>query len=136
MKPIMKGLLIALAVVPIANAQSQPQFEVAALKTSTMQPGARSNISLGGILVMFRNTTLSECIQFAYGIPSEMQVRGPEWIKSRDVRFDVVAHVPRGTSLEQIRVMTQNLLGDRLKVAVHQEKRQMPFFALVIAKNG
>ncbi len=136
MKPIMRSLLVALVMIGIVNAQRQPQFEVAALKVSTMQPGAASNISLGGVLVMFRNTTLSECIQYAYGLVSEMQVVGPDWIKSRDVRFDIAAHVPPGTSLSQIRLMTQNLLAERLKLVVHQEKGQMPFFALVIAKNG
>jgi uncharacterized protein (TIGR03435 family) len=33
-------------------------------------------------------------------------------------------------------VMTQNLLADRLKLAIHHEERQMPFLALVVAKNG
>jgi uncharacterized protein (TIGR03435 family) len=32
--------------------------------------------------------------------------------------------------------MTQNLLTDRLKLAVHQEKREMRFWALVVAKDG
>jgi uncharacterized protein (TIGR03435 family) len=32
--------------------------------------------------------------------------------------------------------MTQNLLADRLKLALHREQRQLPFLALVVAKNG
>ena len=32
--------------------------------------------------------------------------------------------------------MTHNLLAERLKLAVHHEKREMRFLALVVAKNG
>ncbi len=137
MKPIVKSLLLTLAVVGIVSAQEQPQFEVAALKVSAqMPPGAPSNISLGGGFVMFRNTTLSECIQFAYGMVSDALIVGPDWIKSRDIRFDIAAHAPRGTSQDRIRMMTQNLFADRLKLVVHQERRQLPYMALVVAKNG
>jgi uncharacterized protein (TIGR03435 family) len=32
--------------------------------------------------------------------------------------------------------MTQKLLAERLKVALHREQRELPFLALVVAKNG
>jgi Protein of unknown function (DUF3738) len=105
MKPIMKSLLIVLAVAGFASAQSQSEFEVAALKPSTMRSDASSNISLGNGFVMLRNAALSECVQFAYGIVSDALITGPEWIKSKDVRFDIAAHVPRGTPQDQIRVI-------------------------------
>ncbi len=103
------------------------------------QPGVPLSITLGGVrngIVTLRNTTLSECIQFAYGIMSDSQILGPDWIKSRDVRFDIVGKAPNGTSQDQLRLMMQSLLAERLKLALHTEKRELPFLALVIAKNG
>jgi uncharacterized protein (TIGR03435 family) len=140
MKPIMKSLLIVLAVVGIVNAQGQPEFEVATVKLSApVQPGVPYPITLGGVnhgTVTLRNTTLSECIQFAYRISADAQIAGPDWIKSRDLRFDIVGKAPADTPQDTLRVMTQNLLADRLKLAVHHEERQLPFLALVVAKNG
>ena len=139
MKPIVSGLLVVLVAVAVVNAQGQPEFEVATVKLSPpAQPGISSSIRLGipvG-LVGLTNATLGESVQFAYGLVSDTLVIGPDWAKSRDVRFDIVARAPRGTPLDILRVMTQNLLADRLKLVVHREKRELPFLALVVAKNG
>lgn len=103
------------------------------------QPGVPLAITLGGVnhgTVTLKNTTLSECIQYAYRIAADAQIAGPDWIKSRDVRFDIVGKAPPDTPQDQLRVMTQNLLADRLKLVIHHEQRQLPFLALLVAKNG
>ena len=80
MKPIVKSLLLAFAVVGVVNAQGQPEFEVATVKLSApVQPGVPLAITLGAVrngVVTLRNTNLSECIQFAYGIASDTQIVG------------------------------------------------------------
>jgi uncharacterized protein (TIGR03435 family) len=73
---------------------------------------------------------------FAYSIPSKNQIAGPHWISSGDLQFDIVGKAAPDTPKNTLRVMTQNLLADRLKLALHREKKQLPFLALVIAKNG
>jgi uncharacterized protein (TIGR03435 family) len=140
MKPIVKSLLVLMAWPCLVRAQDKPEFEVATVKLSApIQSGVPLAITLGGVnhgTVTLRNTTLSECIQFAYRISAEAQIAGPDWIKSRDVRFDIVGKAPADTPQDTLRVMTQNLLADRLKLAVHHEQRQLPFLALLVAKNG
>jgi len=39
-------------------------------------------------------------------------------------------------SRDQALLMMQNLLGERLKLSLHHEAREMPFLAVVVAKNG
>jgi uncharacterized protein (TIGR03435 family) len=85
---------------------------------------------------MLTNTTLSECLQFAYGIVSEAQIAGPDWIKSRDVRFDIVAKTGGDVSRDQALLMMRSLLDERLKLSLHHEPREMSFLGLVVAKNG
>ena len=63
---------------------------------------------------------MSECIQYAYRIATDAQIAGPDWIKSRDVRFDIVGKAPPDTPQDTLRVMMQNLLADRLKLALHR----------------
>jgi len=50
--------------------------------------------------------------------------------------FDVSAKVPPGTNKEEFRVMQQNLLVDRFRLAFHREKREMQAFDLIVAKGG
>ena len=140
MKPIVKSLLTLIVCACLVNAQDKPEFEVATVKLSApAQPGVPYPITLGGVnhgTVTLRNTTLSECIQYAYRIATDAQIVGPDWIKSRDIRFDIVGKAPPDTPQDTLRVMAQNLLADRLKLALHHEERQLPSLALVVAKNG
>jgi uncharacterized protein (TIGR03435 family) len=140
MKSLVRSLPIVLAFVGVLTAQQRPEFEVATVKLSPpVGPGVPLNINLGSVnygRVTLANVTLTECIQFAYGIVSDAQIAGPDWIKSRDVRFDIVAKTEAGTPRDQIQLMMQSLLADRLKLTLHHEARPLPFLALVVAKNG
>src|SRR5580765_7913240 len=79
------------------------ELEVATVKVSTPVPlGTSININLGtfrnGTLTM-GNVTLGECLQFAYSLVSQDQVVGPDWIKSRETRFDIVAKASSDTDV-------------------------------------
>ena len=118
---------------------AQPQFEVATVKRSPPPEGDRININLGGLrngTLTFGNASLSDCLKFAYNLVSDSQLSGPDWIKSKDVRFDIVAKVPPDTPRGQMLMMLQALLGERLKVAAHFEKRDLAHLELVVSKNG
>src|SRR5262249_5685006 len=129
-------------VIAFVAAQTPPgsEFEVATVKrVAPGPPGQPITINLGTFnngRVTFGNVTLSECIQFAYDLMSDSQVAGPEWIKDREVRFDIVAQASPETRREQVVVMVRALLAERLKLAAHEEKRELPFLALTVAKNG
>ena len=70
---------------------------------------------------------------------------GPDWVKKD--RFDILAKIPEGApeytfqqffdgKAPQIQLMLQALLAERFNLKVHREKKQMPVYALVIAKKG
>lgn len=70
---------------------------------------------------------------------------GPAWIRSE--RFQIQAVIPQGAptfSFEQfmrgdatgLEKMLQSLLADRFKLVVHRETKQVPAYALVLAKGG
>lgn len=140
MKSVVNLVLMVFGLYCTLTAQSKPEFEVATVKLSPpVDPGVPLNINLGSVnydRVTLANVTLSECMQFAYGLVSQSQISGPDWITSRDVRFDIVAKTAAGTPREQLRLMMQSLLADRLKLTLHHEARQLSFLALVVAKNG
>jgi uncharacterized protein (TIGR03435 family) len=115
------------------------EFEVASVKVSPPALFGQSiNINLGtrkNGRVTLGNVTLSDCIKFAYGIVSDLQIAGPDWIKS-EPRFDIIAQASEGTTDEQLLLMTQTLLADRLKLAFHYEQRPVPHVALTVGKGG
>jgi len=117
---------------------AQPAFDVASVKPSPPAPGnIRINLgSAGRGEVTLTNTTLSECIQFAYGLSSEDEIVGPEWIRDRGLRVDIIAKAPPDTPREQLLRMTQTLLAERFQLKLHREPRPIPHFELAVAKNG
>src|SRR5665213_1313975 len=97
------------------------------------------NITLGAIqrdTVTFTNVSLADCIRFAYGLSSDSQLIGPDWIKSKELRYDIVAKTAPGTTREQALQMMQALLAERFKLALHREQRVLAYDALVVGKGG
>ena len=123
-----------------------PAFDVASVRQS--KPGAErySNFPLnpgpqfgevGGHLVG-RNLPLLQYIVFAYK-PNSYQIQIlrsglPDW--SRGAGFDIEARVEGNPTKDEMRRMMQALLIERFHIVVHHESREMPIFALTLAKPG
>jgi uncharacterized protein (TIGR03435 family) len=138
----------------LSNAQSQPErlaFDVASIKQnkSGAPPSGdmlRSNVPLdsGDFFVptggFFRatNQSLFQYVIFAYRIiGNQMQYLLPQlpgWVTAD--RFDIEARVAGNPSKDQLRLMMRSLLADRFKLAIHNETRQVPVFAMVLLKPG
>jgi len=131
-------LLVMLPAFPCAAAD-HPEFEVATVKRSPPPEGDLININLGSVRngkVTFANASLTDCLKFAFDLASDAQISSPDWAKSKEVRFDIVAQPPAGTPAEQLPLMLQALLADRLKLMVHREPKELSFLALVQGKTG
>lgn len=117
----------------------QGQFEVATVKQSPPPSGDRIDMNLGNIRngrLTLENATLGDCLKFAYGLYSDAQLAGPDWIKSKVFLYDVVAKTPAGATREQNLASLQTLLTERLKIVSHHERREISYLALVVGKGG
>ncbi len=134
------GLIVALGTITPFLAIAQPKFDVASVKPSQPVPaGQNININLGGDnhgTVTLGNTTLSECIRYGYGLTSVDQIAGPDWIRDREIRFDIIAKAAPDTPREQLLIMTQNLLIERFHLQLHTEKRPVTHLELSVGKGG
>jgi uncharacterized protein (TIGR03435 family) len=83
------------------------------------------------------DTALGEFITMAYGL-KRYQVSGPDWIMNADRsgRYDLVATTGSPVSADEIKRMLGPLLVERFHLAFHRETRELPVFALVVAKGG
>ena len=60
---------------------------------------------------------------------------GPTWINS--ARYEINAKAESGASYQMTRgLMMQTLLEDRFKLKIHRETREIPVYALTVAKGG
>ncbi len=147
------GMLYIGALVVIGRAQSQatptpsPTFEVASIKPS--DPSSR--------MVMLRNSpggrftangvTTKFLIAEAFNIRDFQISGGPSWIDS--ARYDIEAKADdssadprtmnedqRRALMDQQRLRLRALLVDRFQLQFHMGTKELPVYALVIAKNG
>ena len=139
--PVVVGLLNP----PPGRAQSQaggatPVFEVASVKPAQPPTGGafRSGV-FGGPgkgdpgHISYSYMSLARLVMEAYGINAS-QLSGPDWIN--ETRFDIVANIPPETTKEQVPIMLQNLLAERIRLKVHREARTMTVYELTVASVG
>lgn len=123
------------------SAEAPPAFEVASIRPAAPpEPSRGMRVGRSGgpgtkdpTRVTYENFSLSNLVTEAYDI-KRYQISGPSWLDSE--RFDVKAKVPEGATKEQYRLMLQNLLAERFKLTLHHDKKEMPMYELVVAKNG
>ena len=134
---------------PIPNAvdTAAPVFDVAAIRVNNSDHTARSHIYSSPNDGEFKaiNVPMKMLLQFAFGLPETRILEGPDWLNS--IKFDVEAKADSaaddrmralsssdGKLLKQ--KMVQALLADRFKLVHHEETRELPVYALVVAKGG
>lgn len=133
------GALAAAAVAQAAqDAAARPTFEVVSIKKSPppdgpmmVRAGAREGDSW-----LADNATLRMLIRQAYGTeyPRDGQIiGGPGWLDTQ--RFDIIAKMAPGTSADDMREMVRGMLADRFALKVRTDKREMPVYALILARE-
>jgi uncharacterized protein (TIGR03435 family) len=133
-----------LGLVLIAQAQepaARPQFEVASIKPSAGGSGSSMGMGRAGNFEA-TNMSLKSLIAEAYRVKTFEVYGGPSWIGSDT--YDITAKPtvdpqPGATSKKayaDIQLMLQTLLEDRYALKAHRETKELPVYALVVAKGG
>jgi uncharacterized protein (TIGR03435 family) len=145
--PVVFGLLN----IPQIRAQSTPttgtpaaSFEVAAIKPNR---SGDWRVMMGFRPGGFRATGIwvRQVITLAYDVRDFQVTGGPSWIDSE--RYDIQAKEPDWVAAkmqklsqdqreELSRSMLQSLLADRFKLKLRHETKELPAYALVVAKGG
>lgn len=116
-----------------------PVFEVASIKPSAPGGHGMSISTTKGGRFTTENVPLRNLIMFAWDVRSFQVTGGPGWVSSDgwDISAKPEGEMPSGPEGgKRIRAMLQTLLAERFKLAVQMETREMPVYALLVAKNG
>ena len=117
------------------SANANPAFEVATIRPSD-PAHPEQIITLRGAEVITTNVTVHDLINLAYWLHPKQLTGGPAWTESD--KFDVAGKpdAPGQPNVDQMKMMIQKLLGDRFQLKFHFEKRDLPVYAIGIAKTG
>jgi uncharacterized protein (TIGR03435 family) len=107
-------------------------FDVASVKRNTSgDQRVAIQIQPGGL---FRATNVPLRLLLGNAYRGEGRIEGwPSWFNSD--RFDIVAKVEGDAPPDQFRAMLRALLQERFKLSVHHETRELPIYALVVARK-
>ena len=127
------AVALALPIAAIAQAEEPLKFEVASVKPAApdqrgmfIRPGPG-----GGVTIT--NMSLKELIVLAWRVQPFEISGGPPWVES--ARYDIVAKPETRPKPAELQVMLQLLLQDRFQLAVHRETKELPIYALVLARK-
>lgn len=149
MKTVLAGLLL-LALSPLRVAGrtqapapgAGPTFEVASVKLNNSGDGRVLLQNQPGGRFTATNVTLRLLIRNAYQLQEFQITGGPSWLN--DDRFDIVAKAESlpdaptpapGMGPTPLQLMIRALLAERFKLAVHTETKELPIYALILARS-
>lgn len=125
--------------------KAQFSFEVATVKPGDQNAMQRSLLMSPGKLEV-QNMPLKMVLMFAFDAKSESQISGlPEWVNSATYSIEAkedaataaaLDKLPRDERTKQVQLMLQALLADRFHLKVNHVAKELPVYALVLAKGG
>jgi uncharacterized protein (TIGR03435 family) len=87
------------------------------------------------------NVPLQLLLREVYGVEDDQIAGAPSWVNSE--KYDIDAKVNEADvaklqklNIDQRKLMLQPLLADRFELKFHRGTKDLPLYALVIAKNG
>lgn len=124
-------------------AKKLPQFDVVSIKLDRSgEPRGIMQISPEGDRVIVVNAPMFRVLQFAFDMQrNDLVEGGPEWMRTE--RWDIEAKVSAGDlaafhalTLAQQKAMLKPVLIERCKMLAKIVKKEVPVYALVVAKSG
>jgi len=130
------AVIAALFAVATGAVAADMKFEMADVHpsphSSTQQVFMRSGFYRGG-RYQVRSATMADLIALAYGVDNDKVLSGPNWLDFD--RFDILATAPANAKPADIKTMLQALLAERFSLKLHEDKKELPTFALVAGKK-
>jgi len=116
-------------------ADARPSFAVATIKPH--DPASNSQgFHNAGERISIRNESITSLMMFAYSINKHQGINLPAWAETSSYDIEGKTDTPGEPNLRQQQEMIQNLLADRFHLKIHREQRELPVYAIQVAKGG
>lgn len=140
------ALLLLLSFPSWTQTAAKPAFEAASIKLDKTLEGADMDTSPGLVRAQM---TLRRYVAYAYDVRPYQVTGGPPWIDAEHYAIvakleNARAGIPKGATRSQqgdaeeemLRAAMQQLLAERFQLKFHRETKDLPAFALTVAKGG
>lgn len=121
-------------IAPMAT-DAKPDVEAATIKPT--QPGNEQTMfSFQGGTLVIKNLPLGFLMSFAYDLPARQISGKPGWMDTDKWDIEAKPDTPGEPNPAQLKVMMQKLFAERFGLQVHEEKRKMAAYGLIVSKDG
>lgn len=116
-------------------ANAHPSFAVATIKPHDPESHHQGFNAVGDRFVILDQGIVG-IMMFAYSLNPHQIVGLPEWAGSAHYDIEGTVDTPGEPNLRQQQEMLQKILAERFQLKFHQEKRELPAYAIQVAKGG
>ena len=117
-------------------ADANPSFDVATIKPSDTSAPHGTFFRTNGRQVIAYNISVGGLIAYAFGLHEKQIVGGPSSLLATHFDIDGLPDIEGHPNLKQSRLMFRKLLLSRFSLAFHNDSRELPAYAIQIAKGG
>ena len=138
------ALALAAALVPVAASGQAPAIEAVSIRPNpSTDRYAGASWQIIGQRIAVTNTALRDIIAQAWGYGVALDradiarfkfAGGPPGLL--DSKFDITARTTAPITVEQGRLLLRQILEQRFRLRTHTETRQLPIYAITVARPG
>lgn len=115
---------------------ADPDWDVVTVRPSALGNNKGDYIDIHGRHWTFERETVELMLGIGYNIQKKQLAGEPDWAKTDQWDVDGLSDTDGEPDLKQLQSMMRKVLAERFGLKVHHEQRQMPVFALMVAKGG
>jgi uncharacterized protein (TIGR03435 family) len=119
---------------PMAS-DAKPDVEVATIKPHQPGNGQTAFGMQGGTLVI-KGLTVGFLMSFAYDLSARQIAGKPGWMDTDKWDIQAKPDTPGMPNESQVRVILQKVFTERFGLQVHEEKRKVAAYVLIVSKDG
>jgi uncharacterized protein (TIGR03435 family) len=114
---------------------AKPDVEVATIKPT--QPGnVKTAFGMQGGTLVIKGLTVGFLMSFAYDLSARQIAGKPGWMDTDKWDIEAKPDTPGMPNESQVRVILQKVFTERFGLQVHEEKRKVAAYVLIVSKDG
>ena len=121
--------------VTMMTKDADPDWDVVTVKpTDSDDPS--SGFQVHGRQIVMERESVAAMIEFGYGIHSKQVASAPQWAETERWNVEGAPNVMGQPNMQQYEALVRKVLAERFGLKVHTEQRELPVYALRVAKDG